>query len=591
VRQVNELKSRKIETSNASATKELKIDQLQSNMIAQENLVLREQIKMLEQKCRNFEEKIVELKLKEKSVNSDLTRNSTLATQTSFETKLQTTSSAAENDKENHEQATQRDPTIHPPLRVRLQKLSEKSVALKWDHNPNNANTDIAGYRIYINNLIRGTLRASDMIALINGIQEEGEYKILMKSFNEKAESGDSNYVITRVKKRPNAAHHDESATGDSEDNTSAILPKPTVHETAKKKPSENSQQSAVTHANTPIIMDKLRAVHNNHSSNSSANSSPPTQLPNFNTSSNIIDHRHTTSPPKKDKNLLWLAKERLGTEKDDSVASRLEKWKTENTENGHLSYKTVPFSSSRAQPFSMPKTSEKLMISTSPKELNNFAVNYKPPISPPRGPSPNGMSAKNANYNEIYSSNSSSGFEIQNPSPLLLNRQSSQSKHKKSSSVDLGLKNGKEQTQTSDGENNSEKPQIGSGNSPQSTNLLLNFAKSAKFSASEPNLSSSVGRSDGSGHVVRCANSNTKIDFVRKSISFGDDEEVNNEFNRSEEMGEDKDAFFDNKENLSSNENSFTRAKDTSFDGNRAQLAKINKNTVTSQNTSIEIM
>ena len=58
MRQVIELKSRKIETSNASATKELKIDQLQSNMIAQENLILREQIKMLEQKCRNFEEKV-----------------------------------------------------------------------------------------------------------------------------------------------------------------------------------------------------------------------------------------------------------------------------------------------------------------------------------------------------------------------------------------------------------------------------------------------------------------------------------------------------------------------------------------------------
>jgi hypothetical protein len=67
--------------------------------------------------------------------------------------------------------------TIYPPLRVRLQKVNEKSVALKWDHNQLNVNNTIGGYRIYINSILRGTVKPSDMKALINGIQEEGEYK------------------------------------------------------------------------------------------------------------------------------------------------------------------------------------------------------------------------------------------------------------------------------------------------------------------------------------------------------------------------------------------------------------------------------
>jgi hypothetical protein len=67
--------------------------------------------------------------------------------------------------------------TIYPPLRVRLQKVNEKSVALKWDHNQLNVNNTIGGYRIYINSILRGTVKPTDMKALINGIQEEGEYK------------------------------------------------------------------------------------------------------------------------------------------------------------------------------------------------------------------------------------------------------------------------------------------------------------------------------------------------------------------------------------------------------------------------------
>jgi hypothetical protein len=64
---------------------------------------------------------------------------------------------------------------LQPPLRVRLQKVNEKSVALKWDHN--SANKQVSGYRIYINDILRGAVKSTDLKALINGIQEEGEYK------------------------------------------------------------------------------------------------------------------------------------------------------------------------------------------------------------------------------------------------------------------------------------------------------------------------------------------------------------------------------------------------------------------------------
>jgi hypothetical protein len=69
--------------------------------------------------------------------------------------------------------------TLYPPLRVRLQKVNEKSVALKWDHNQLNVNNKIDGYRIYINSILRGTVKPTDIKALINGIQEEGEYKLV----------------------------------------------------------------------------------------------------------------------------------------------------------------------------------------------------------------------------------------------------------------------------------------------------------------------------------------------------------------------------------------------------------------------------
>jgi len=91
---------------------------------------------------------------------------------------------------------------IYPPIRVRLQKLNERRVALKWNHNPLNNLTEIHGYHIYINGKLCGKMSPNDMVASINGIQEEGEYRIFIRSFFRAIESSDSNEVVTRVKRK-----------------------------------------------------------------------------------------------------------------------------------------------------------------------------------------------------------------------------------------------------------------------------------------------------------------------------------------------------------------------------------------------------
>ena len=91
---------------------------------------------------------------------------------------------------------------VHPPLRVRLQKLNEKRVALKWNHNPQNRLLEVHGYSVYINGKLCGQMSPNDLVASINGIQEEGEYRIVVRAFHGPHESPNSNEVITRVKRK-----------------------------------------------------------------------------------------------------------------------------------------------------------------------------------------------------------------------------------------------------------------------------------------------------------------------------------------------------------------------------------------------------
>ena len=101
-------------------------------------------------------------------------------------------------------------------MRVRLQKINEKSVALKWNHNAQNRLVTLTGYRIYINEENCAELKAEDQIASINGLQDEGEYRIWVRACCGAIESANSNVVVTRVKRkqRPRQAESDRLMTG-----------------------------------------------------------------------------------------------------------------------------------------------------------------------------------------------------------------------------------------------------------------------------------------------------------------------------------------------------------------------------------------
>jgi hypothetical protein len=110
---------------------------------------------------------------------------------------------------------------IYPPLRVRLQKLNEKRVALKWSQNPKNSLIELTGYNIYINGKICGKMGPTDSIASINGINQEGEYKIFIRSYFADIESENSNEVVTRVKRKQpvNASKLTNASTIESDEN------------------------------------------------------------------------------------------------------------------------------------------------------------------------------------------------------------------------------------------------------------------------------------------------------------------------------------------------------------------------------------
>lgn len=163
-------------------------DMIKNLKIENEGLLLK--VKLLEEKCKRLEAQVP------KSETED---------EVEFKYKKA--------DEENVEPKIQ----IHPPLKVRLQKLNEKSVALKWNHNPKNLFLEITGYKIYINDELCGTMKSSDTIAAINGIQEEGEYKIYLRAFLNQMESDKSNCVITRVKRKQNKNQTSSSISDETE--------------------------------------------------------------------------------------------------------------------------------------------------------------------------------------------------------------------------------------------------------------------------------------------------------------------------------------------------------------------------------------
>ncbi|CAF3940857.1 unnamed protein product, partial [Rotaria magnacalcarata] len=93
-------------------------------------------------------------------------------------------------------------PNLYPPLRAHISKRDTKSFYLHWIPNPLNEHRGILGYRIYMDDVLKGAIDPGRFEAIIDYIRDEGEYKIKLRTYNEHGESSDSNIVIARFRRQ-----------------------------------------------------------------------------------------------------------------------------------------------------------------------------------------------------------------------------------------------------------------------------------------------------------------------------------------------------------------------------------------------------
>ncbi|CAF1556748.1 unnamed protein product, partial [Didymodactylos carnosus] len=92
------------------------------------------------------------------------------------------------------------DSSLLPPLRAHISKRDAKSFFLHWVPNPNNR--QILGYKIYIDDTLKGVVEPTKFEVIINDIRDEGEYRIKIRAYDEHFESSDSNIVIARFRRQ-----------------------------------------------------------------------------------------------------------------------------------------------------------------------------------------------------------------------------------------------------------------------------------------------------------------------------------------------------------------------------------------------------
>ncbi|CAF2712593.1 unnamed protein product [Rotaria sp. Silwood2] len=104
-------------------------------------------------------------------------------------------------------------PNLYPPLRAHISKRDTKSFFLHWIPNPLNEHRSILGYRIYIDDILKGAIDSGRFEAIIDYIRDEGEYKIKLRTYNEHGESPDSNIVIARFRRQHSTTLNTEATT------------------------------------------------------------------------------------------------------------------------------------------------------------------------------------------------------------------------------------------------------------------------------------------------------------------------------------------------------------------------------------------
>ncbi|CAF3743149.1 unnamed protein product [Rotaria sp. Silwood1] len=118
--------------------------------------------------------------------------------------------------------------TLYPPLRAHISKRDTKSFFLHWIPNPLNEQYKILGYRIYIDDILKGSVESGKFETIIDCIRDEGEYKIKLRTYDEYNESEDSNIVIARFRRQNPITSRSDSNSSEtkiihrtqSEDNT-----------------------------------------------------------------------------------------------------------------------------------------------------------------------------------------------------------------------------------------------------------------------------------------------------------------------------------------------------------------------------------
>ncbi len=134
---------------------------------------------------------------------------------------------------------------LHPPLRAHISKRDTKSFFLHWIPNPLNEHRNILGYRIYIDDVLKGAIDSGRFEAIIDYIRDEGEYKIKLRTYDEYGESGDSNIVIARFRRQRSITPNSELTT--------------IIHPTQSDESNQNVIISTREQIKTPITMDKRR--------------------------------------------------------------------------------------------------------------------------------------------------------------------------------------------------------------------------------------------------------------------------------------------------------------------------------------------
>ncbi|CAF0920908.1 unnamed protein product [Adineta ricciae] len=151
--------------------------------------------------------------------------------------------------------SSKHNPNIHPPLRAHISKRDAKSCFLHWIPNTLNQSQTILGYRIYVDDILKGAVDANKFEAIVDYIRDEGEYRIKIRTYNQEGESTDSNIVIARFHRQNTVAVTSEGTTSRRRTQSERI-----GEDKKEKQSNEELFMLSRNRSQTPIIMDKRRS-------------------------------------------------------------------------------------------------------------------------------------------------------------------------------------------------------------------------------------------------------------------------------------------------------------------------------------------